>query len=156
MRTRMRALARPRRARTRSWSSRPLAALASTLMTMVLLTGAGLVAAGAAHADTRPSPGPTLHSTQTTRKPTARPRHYRAWQRIASCESGSRWHINTGNGYYGGLQISPGTWRAYGGLRFARLPHRAGKLKQMRVAERILHGQGWGAWPVCSRRAGVR
>src|SRR6187200_2493273 len=74
----------------------------------------------------------------------------RKWDRIAHCESGGRWHINTGNGYYGGLQISPSTWRAYGGKRLAPLPHRATKGEQIRVAERIRHGQGWGAWPTCS------
>src|SRR4051794_23072828 len=74
------------------------------------------------------------------------------WDRLAHCESGGRWHVNTGNGYYGGLQISPGTWRAYGGKRYARLPHRATKMEQVRVGERIKHGQGWRAWPSCSRR----
>ncbi len=78
------------------------------------------------------------------------------WNRIAQCESGGRWHINTGNGYYGGLQISRSTWAGYGGRRYAPLPNRATKREQIRVAERIRHGQGWGAWPVCSRRAGVR
>jgi hypothetical protein len=78
------------------------------------------------------------------------------WSRLAGCESGGRWHINTGNGYYGGLQISAGTWRAYGGRRLARLPHRATKLEQIRIGERIRHGQGWGAWPSCSRRIGLR
>jgi hypothetical protein len=78
------------------------------------------------------------------------------WDRLAHCESGGRWHIHTGNGYYGGLQISSGTWRAYGGKRYARLPHRATKLQQIRIGERIKNGQGWRAWPTCSRRIGVR
>jgi len=78
------------------------------------------------------------------------------WNRLAQCESGGRWHINTGNGYYGGLQISRGTWRGYGGRRFAALPNRASKHQQIRIAERIKHGQGWGAWPTCSARIGVR
>ena len=73
-----------------------------------------------------------------------------AWNRIAQCESGGRWHINTGNGYYGGLQISPSTWRGYGGKKFARLPHQATKREQIRIAERIQDGQGWGAWPSCA------
>jgi len=74
----------------------------------------------------------------------------RKWDRIAHCESGGRWHINTGNGYYGGLQISPSTWRGYGGKKFARLPHQATKREQIRIAERIQNGQGWGAWPSCA------
>src|SRR3954471_5476428 len=78
------------------------------------------------------------------------------WSRLAQCESGGRWHINTGNGYYGGLQISGGTWRAYGGKRFARLPSRASKLQQIQVGERIKRGQGWRAWPSCSSRLGLR
>ena len=80
----------------------------------------------------------------------------RAWDRIARCESGGNWHINTHNGYYGGLQISRSTWRAYHGARYASLPHRATKREQIRVAEKIKRGQGWGAWPTCSRRAGLR
>ena len=80
----------------------------------------------------------------------------RTWNRMAHCESTSRWHVNTGNGYYGGLQISPRTWRAFGGKKFAQLPHRATKREQIRVAERIKRNQGWGAWPHCSRVIGVR
>ena len=80
----------------------------------------------------------------------------RSWDRLAQCESGGRWHINTGNGYYGGLQISRSTWAGYGGRKFAALPSRATKHQQIAVAERIRRGQGWGAWPTCSRRVGLR
>jgi resuscitation-promoting factor RpfA len=80
----------------------------------------------------------------------------RTWERLAHCESGGRWHINTGNGYFGGLQISPSTWRGYGGGKFARLPHGASKGEQIRIAEKIKRGQGWGAWPSCSSRIGLR
>ena len=80
----------------------------------------------------------------------------RTWNRLAMCESSGRWHINAGNGYYGGLQISRSTWRGFGGKRFARLPHRATKHEQIRIAERIRRGQGWGAWPTCSARIGLR
>jgi hypothetical protein len=80
----------------------------------------------------------------------------RTWDRLAQCESSGRWHINTGNGYYGGLQISRSTWRGFGGARYASLPNRASKAQQIRVAERIKRAQGWGAWPTCSRRIGVR
>ena len=80
----------------------------------------------------------------------------RTWSKLAKCESGGRWHISTGNGYYGGLQISPRTWRAFGGRKFARTPHKATKREQVRVAKRIKRNQGWGAWPHCSRRIGVR
>ncbi|WP_036223936.1 transglycosylase family protein [Marmoricola sp. URHB0036] len=80
----------------------------------------------------------------------------KTWNRLAKCESGGRWHINTHNGYYGGLQISGGTWRAYGGKRLASMPHRASKGEQVRIAKKIQKRQGWGAWPSCSRRIGKR
>ncbi|WP_436493487.1 transglycosylase family protein [Actinokineospora sp. HUAS TT18] len=73
------------------------------------------------------------------------------WDAIAQCESGGNWSINTGNGYYGGLQFSPSTWRAYGGTGSA---HTASREEQIRVAENTLKGQGIGAWPVCGKRAG--
>lgn len=80
------------------------------------------------------------------------------WDRIAMCESSGRWHINTGNGYYGGLQFSLGTWLWYGGQRFAYYPHNATPYEQKVIAERVLTGwdghrpaQGIGAWPVCGR-----
>ncbi|MCP1388384.1 DUF3235 domain-containing protein [Corynebacterium sp. TA-R-1] len=78
------------------------------------------------------------------------------WDRLAQCEAGGNWHINTGNGYYGGLQFSASTWRAYGGGQFAPYAHQATREQQIIVAERTLAGQGWGAWPACSRKLGLR
>jgi resuscitation-promoting factor RpfA len=78
-----------------------------------------------------------------------------AWNRLAQCESSGRWHINTHNGYYGGLQISPRTWARFGGRHYAVLPSRATKLAQIHVAERIRAGQGWHAWPTCARHIGL-
>ena len=75
------------------------------------------------------------------------------WDRLAQCESGGNWSINTGNGYSGGLQFSPGTWRANGGSGSASNASRA---EQIRVAQRVLASQGWGAWPACSSRLGLR
>ncbi|WTQ14149.1 LysM peptidoglycan-binding domain-containing protein [Streptomyces sp. NBC_00228] len=77
------------------------------------------------------------------------------WDRIAQCESGGNWHINTGNGYYGGLQFSAGTWRAYGGSAYAATADQASKSAQIAVAGKVQRAQGWGAWPVCSVRAGA-
>ncbi|MCV7191508.1 transglycosylase family protein [Mycolicibacterium brumae] len=71
------------------------------------------------------------------------------WDAIAACESGGNWAINTGNGYYGGLQFSMGTWTANGG---AGSPHTASKSEQIRVAENTLRSQGIGAWPHCGKR----
>ncbi|MET7383541.1 transglycosylase family protein [Streptomyces sp. NPDC005526] len=77
------------------------------------------------------------------------------WDRIARCESGGDWHINTGNGYYGGLQFAAGTWRAYGGTAYAPTADRASRAQQIAVATKVQRAQGWGAWPVCSARAGA-
>ncbi|MGW2211541.1 LysM peptidoglycan-binding domain-containing protein [Streptomyces sp. NPDC001781] len=77
------------------------------------------------------------------------------WDRIARCESGGNWHINTGNGYYGGLQFSASTWRAYGGGAYAATADQASRSAQIAVASKVQQAQGWGAWPVCSGRAGA-
>lgn len=77
------------------------------------------------------------------------------WDRVAACESGGNWAINTGNGFYGGLQFSASTWRAFGGGAYAATANRATKAQQILVAQRVLKTQGPGAWPVCSRRAGL-
>jgi LysM repeat protein len=77
------------------------------------------------------------------------------WDKVAQCESGGDWTINTGNGYYGGLQFSASTWRAYGGGAYASVANQASKAAQISVAERVLASQGPGAWPVCGPRAGL-
>ncbi|EXG79621.1 transglycosylase family protein [Cryptosporangium arvum] len=74
------------------------------------------------------------------------------WDAIAQCESGGRWNINTGNGYHGGLQFSPSTWRAYGGRQYAGSAHQASRSEQITVARKVLRGQGIGAWPTCGRK----
>jgi Spy/CpxP family protein refolding chaperone len=71
------------------------------------------------------------------------------WDAVAACESGGNWAINTGNGYYGGLQFTTGTWAANGG---SGMPHNSSRAEQIRVAENTLRTQGIGAWPVCGRR----
>jgi resuscitation-promoting factor RpfA len=75
------------------------------------------------------------------------------WDRLAQCESGGNWSTSTGNGYSGGLQFSPGTWRANGGSGSA---HNASRSEQIAVAKRVLASQGWGAWPACSSKLGLR
>ena len=74
------------------------------------------------------------------------------WDAIAKCESGGNWAINTGNGYYGGLQFSPATWTANGGTG---LPSQATREEQIRVAENVYKTQGIGAWPTCGANAGA-
>ena len=71
------------------------------------------------------------------------------WDAIAQCESGGNWGISTGNGFSGGLQFTPSTWRANGG---SGSPNGASREEQIRVAENVLHSQGIRAWPVCGRR----
>ena len=73
-----------------------------------------------------------------------------------ACESGGNWAINTGNGYYGGLQFLGATWSAYGGAEFAPRADLATRDEQIVVAERVREDVGFGAWPACSRRLGLR
>ncbi|MFH9615175.1 transglycosylase family protein [Streptomyces pratensis] len=73
------------------------------------------------------------------------------WDRIAECESNGRWNINTGNGYHGGLQFAPSTWRAYGGGQYAPRADLATRSEQIAVGERVARSQGMGAWPTCGR-----
>ncbi|MDX2294626.1 MULTISPECIES: transglycosylase family protein [Streptomyces] len=77
------------------------------------------------------------------------------WGCVAECESSGRWDVNTGNGYYGGLQFWQPTWIEFGGLKFARRADLATRQQQITVAEDVLRVQGWGAWPVCSKRYGL-
>lgn len=80
----------------------------------------------------RPAPGSGLHN----------------WPAVAGCESGGRWHLNTGNGFYGGLQFLLSTWRSFGGRG---RPDQASEAEQERIAERVLAVQGIRAWPHCGR-----
>ncbi|MFI1171126.1 transglycosylase family protein [Streptomyces melanogenes] len=77
------------------------------------------------------------------------------WDKVAACESTDNWKINTGNGYYGGLQFSQSTWVAYGGRQYAPRADLASRSEQIAVAEKVLDAQGPGAWPVCSGEAGL-
>ena len=78
------------------------------------------------------------------------------WDAISRCEAGGNWAINTGNGYYGGVQFDQNTWERNGGLRFAPRADLASREEQIAVAQVTQTRQGWGAWPVCSGRAGAR
>lgn len=73
------------------------------------------------------------------------------WDVVARCESSGNWAINTGNGYQGGLQFAPSTWLGYGGGQFASAANHATREQQIAIAEKVLAGQGRGAWPVCGR-----
>lgn len=96
-------------------------------------------------------PPPAAEETVAPPKPI-----YTVWDRLAQCESSGRWWINTGNGYFGGLQQDMTFWRRHGGLAYASRPDLASREDQIAVAEVGLGVQGWGAWPWCSRFLGLR
>ncbi|WP_114853738.1 resuscitation-promoting factor [Brachybacterium sp. YJGR34] len=78
------------------------------------------------------------------------------WDRLAQCESGGNWSINTGNGFSGGLQFTKSTWLAFGGGQYAPVAHQATREQQIAVAKKVQAGQGWGAWPACTSKLGIR
>ncbi|BCY13117.1 transglycosylase family protein [Actinoplanes sp. L3-i22] len=78
------------------------------------------------------------------------------WDKLAQCESGGRWHINTGNGYYGGLQFSRSTWTANGGGKYAKTADKATKAEQIAIAKKLYAKRGLSPWPVCGKKAGVK
>jgi uncharacterized protein YabE (DUF348 family) len=94
-----------------------------------------------------------VHGTKS--RPTPAVTGSSVWDQIAQCESGGNWHINTGNGYYGGLQFSAGTWTAYGGGAYASRADLATREEQIAVAEKVQAAQGWGAWPACTAALGL-
>ncbi|GAA4283875.1 hypothetical protein GCM10022261_14060 [Brevibacterium daeguense] len=79
-----------------------------------------------------------------------------AWDKLAKCESGGNWSINTGNGHYGGLQFTAQTWKAFGGHKYASNAHLATREEQIAIGEKTQKAQGWGAWPSCSKKVGLR
>jgi hypothetical protein len=88
------------------------------------------------------------------RSPATGATHAAKWDKLAQCESTQNWDANTGNGFKGGLQFTDSTWRAYGGHKYAPSADRASRAEQIAVAEKVQRGQGWGAWPSCSRKLG--
>ena len=81
------------------------------------------------------------------------PNSYATWDALAECESGGDWHINTGNGYYGGLQFSLGSWQAVGGTGY---PHEHSRETQITMGQRLYASSGWGVWPACTAKLGWR
>ncbi|HVU60239.1 MAG TPA: transglycosylase family protein [Mycobacteriales bacterium] len=71
------------------------------------------------------------------------------WARVAHCESGGNWHLDTGNGYYGGLQFSASTWAHYSGRQYAARPDLASRVQQIDVGNRVYAAEGWSPWPTC-------
>ena len=96
-----------------------------------------------------PAASATASGSAPVTSPSSLPTGGVNWQAIAACESGGNWSANTGNGFYGGLQFSAQTWLGYGGGQYAATANLATPAQQIAVAERVLAGQGIGAWPVC-------
>ncbi|GAA1821287.1 LysM peptidoglycan-binding domain-containing protein [Planosporangium flavigriseum] len=103
----------------------------------------GAVAAGAAGAATLLGPAQAANAASNVN-----------WDAVAQCESGGNWHINTGNGFYGGLQFKQSTWAGHGGKQYAERADLATREQQIAIAEQVRQSQGMGAWPVCGSRGG--
>jgi LysM repeat protein len=105
----------------------------------------------------RPAPHsgsqPRRHSDSSGSRRTSSVAGGSVWDRLAQCESGGNWSTSTGNGFYGGLQFTTSSWRAAGG---SGMPNQASREEQISVAQRLQQQQGWGAWPTCSAKIGVR
>lgn len=108
----------------------------------------------AAPAQPKPKPAVNSYRPTTSAKPSsAVGASGDVWDRLAQCESGGNWSINTGNGYYGGLQFTPSSWRAAGG---SGMPHQASREEQIQRGKILQSKQGWGAWPACTRKLGIQ
>ena len=108
----------------------------------------------------RPHPQIEIHGTKPRPEPEPAPDpsigDTSVWDALAECESGGDWSINTGNGYYGGLQFNYDTWHAYGGGAYADYPHEASREQQIAIAEKVRDANGgYGAWPACAAELGL-
>ncbi|MGX1882211.1 transglycosylase family protein [Streptomyces sp. NPDC055287] len=126
---------------------------------LVLLSALGLAGQSTASAAPKPAApkpaAPQVHAPKAFGPQSAAPHSVPVrtdWESIAACESNGRWNINTGNGYYGGLQFNPSTWRAYGGHRYAPRADLASRSEQIAIASRVAQDRGLSAWPHCGRR----
>jgi resuscitation-promoting factor RpfB len=126
--------------------------LSSTITTAPI---SRIILVGTKVAESKPTPSPSPKTTSPEKSSSSGTSSTPAgsvWDRLAECESGGNWSINTGNGFYGGLQFTLSTWRAYGGTG---MPHEASREEQIAVAERVQDAQGWGAWPGCTSKLGI-
>lgn len=130
-------------------------------LTEVLFAALDARASLDAEAPPEPEPEPEQEPAATDPEPAADPEpapsssgiSLETWERVAQCESGGNWSIDTGNSFYGGLQFTIDSWRWVGGTGY---PHEASKATQIEMAERLHARQGWQAWPSCSRQLGLR
>jgi len=126
----------------------------ATLLSLALLVSVQVAADEGSPPDDSTEPDATPAVLTDAVQPVLEP--YGLWDDLAQCESTQRWHLDTGNGYYGGLQEDLTFWRRHGGSAYASRPDLASREAQIAVARVGLKVQGWSAWPACSRRLGLR
>jgi hypothetical protein len=100
-----------------------------------------------------PAPPPTTTTTRPPAPANGDPDDPATWDKLAQCESGGNWSMNSGNGYYGGLQFSLASWQEVGGTGY---PHQHTKAEQIKRGKLLQARYGWGQWPYCSRQLGYR
>ncbi|MHA5051623.1 transglycosylase family protein [Streptomyces sp. SD15] len=125
----------------RSWCA---AVVAATVLAVLVPSGAAA------------APPPPLPDPQAVRVSYDCAKDEWPWGCLAECESGGNWHINTGNGFYGGLQFWQPTWEKFGGLAYAPRADLASRAEQIKVAQEVVAVQGWEAWPVCAKRYNLK
>jgi hypothetical protein len=133
----------------RSASSTSTRSVAESLQAEALPTPASVAMQATIHSIATPPPAPAAPARVVTFAGDT------VWDALAQCESGGNWATNTGNGYYGGLQFSSGTWLAYGGGEFAERADLATREQQIVVAERLHAARGFSPWPACSAKLGL-
>lgn len=124
-------------------------AIAGALVILLVVAGWVLFASGGSDEPDGSSGTPTDAEQFVADLP---PERVQTWDDLAQCESSGDWSANTGNGFYGGLQFTQSSWEAVGGTGN---PADASRDEQIMRAEMLQSEQGWGAWPVCSRRLGL-
>ncbi|MCX5335257.1 transglycosylase family protein [Streptomyces sp. NBC_00140] len=125
-------------------------------MPIKLLLAAACLLAGAVPAPAYAAPPPPAPGPSPLSVPYDCARDGWPWSCVALCESSGRWDADTGNGFYGGLQFWQPTWEGFGGLTYAPRADLATREQQIAVAQEVLAVQGWEAWPVCSKRYGLK
>lgn len=116
---------------------------AARIGALTAIAAAPLGIAGTASAAESSGAAPSVQNTST-------------WDRLAHCESTGRWDADTGNGFKGGLQFTPSTWKEFGGRKYAASAEEASKQQQIEVAKKVQDQQGWKAWPACTKKLGWR
>jgi hypothetical protein len=131
------------------------AATAERLNDPVLPTPVAVPMEATLHAVATPPPAPRPPAASPAPRPAVAYSGNSVWDDLARCESGGNWAINTGNGYYGGLQFNYATWHDYGGGAYAEYPHQASREEQIAVAERLRAARGYAPWPACRAKLGL-